>query len=78
MKEIVNSPWNYTFIEHNGDYFLSVLCGTSAMYNVDIKLSDSELVQYEQTGVLFIGQLARNIQTAPSKYLDRVVEIPKS
>lgn len=76
MKEVINSPWNYVLIEHDEKYLLSVLCGTSAMYNVDIMLSSQELVQYRRHGISFITDLAKDIRTYPSKYSDRIIEMP--
>jgi hypothetical protein len=76
MKEVINSPWNYILIEHDENYRLSVLCGTSAMYNVNIMLSSQEVTQYRRHGINFVDDLAKDIQTYPSKYSDRIIEIP--
>ena len=72
MKEIAKKHWDYIFFQDDeGAYILSVVCGTSAMYMVKIKLDDSETTQYEIEGLKFIDELAGKIRFSPDSYQDR-------
>ena len=43
LVKMVSDPWRYTAYEGDGRVFLSVLCGTHALYLVNIELNAEEL-----------------------------------
>ena len=49
MKTVYEKPWAYEVLldEATGEYFIDVLCGGLAMYNVRLKLSDDELEAFK-------------------------------
>lgn len=50
---------------------LSVLCGTVAMYSIDIALTPSERREYERDGRRFIDVLAGRVVSDPKGYGER-------
>lgn len=42
MKEIINKAWDYVLYENDGDYILSVLCGSIGIYELNIMLNSDE------------------------------------
>lgn len=71
MKEIINKPWDYRFFEKNSKFYLSVMCGSIGVFEINIELSEEECFLYEKSGVGFIDELAKNIQLNPSKFSER-------
>ncbi|MDI9866837.1 hypothetical protein [Flectobacillus longus] len=71
MIEIINKPWNYKFIERNTQYFLFVMCGGVAVFEINIQLNDEETLLYKNLGTEYIDQLAKKIQYSPSLYSSR-------
>ncbi len=74
MKEIVNKPWDYIFYEKEGNYFLKIIVGSVAIFEVNIKLNASELSLFKKNGLDYIENLAKNIQNSPSKYANRTIK----
>ena len=71
MRVIFKKPWDYTFSEEEGKYYLSVSCGTVAVFDVNIQLNSEEVSSYEKKGEEFIDQLAGDIRFAPKEYSNR-------
>lgn len=71
MKELINKPWSYTFFEDDNKYFLSVLCGSSALFEINLILEEEETALYNTFGEDYIESLAINVKEDPSKYSDR-------
>jgi hypothetical protein len=59
MIELINKPWNYTFSENNEKYYLSVMCGSIAMFEINIELNPSEIANYKDKGFCFIDETAK-------------------
>lgn len=71
MIEIINKPWDYRFFERNNKFYLYVMCGSVAVFEINIELNDDEKSLYEKVGVDYIDELAKKIQFAPSTYSAR-------
>lgn len=71
MKEIINKPWNYKLLENNKKYYLSVMCGSVALFEINIELNNDELLMYHELGNSYIDSLVQKIQFNSSLYLDR-------
>jgi hypothetical protein len=52
-------------------YYLSVLCGTVALYSRDFWLNDDEIARFLAEGDAAIDALARQVCGAPSMFADR-------
>jgi hypothetical protein len=71
MREIIKKPWNYTFFEDDGKYYLSVSCGTVAVFDINVQLTPEEINLYNEVGENFIDKLVGEIQYAPKEYSNR-------
>ena len=70
MKVIDQKSWSWTLYQCNDEYILSVLCGSVAIYGVEVILSQDETSDYLEHG---IDELAQKITYEPSKYKSRKV-----
>ena len=75
MKQILKKQWEYILYEDSEQLLLSVVCGTIAMFDRNIFLSENEIQQYKEKGVIYINLLAEQIRNDPNKYKDRHVII---
>ena len=71
MKELVKKNWKYILYEDKGSLLLSVVCGTVALFDRNIRLNESEQKCYQQNGVAYLDKLASDISYSPEKYQDR-------
>ncbi|WP_369049343.1 hypothetical protein [Tenacibaculum sp. UWU-22] len=71
MKELIKKKWDYTLYDNQKSLVLKVLCGTVAVYDISIELNPLEVEYYKNSGEGFIDKLAKEIQSNPSKFLDR-------
>ena len=71
MIEIINKPWDYRFFERNKKYYLSVMCGGVAVFEINIELNENENLMYKNLGIEYIDGLAKKIQFSPSSYSER-------
>ncbi|MBO9613221.1 MAG: hypothetical protein J7619_11025 [Dyadobacter sp.] len=63
MKEIAKEAWNYTFSEqHPGEYILSVVCGGAGLYDFAIRLTATQIADYELEGIPYISRLAEQVR----------------
>jgi hypothetical protein len=71
MKEIINKPWDYRFFEKNMKHYLFVMCGSVAVFEINIELTKDENLLYKNLGNTYIDELAKKIQNSPSSYSER-------
>lgn len=72
VETIIQQPWDYTLTKkENGDFVLTVLCGTVAFFELAIILNDDEASLYKQEGEQFVAQLAGRIRNNPSHWTFR-------
>lgn len=68
MEKIKEEPWSYTLYQDGDSLVLSVLCGTSAMYETVIRL-DAEEMKMVDSGLL--SDLVSKIRNSPKSYQER-------
>lgn len=68
MKEVIKKNWEYTLFEVEDKMILSVLCGSVALFTVNIKLNESEKESFEKFGESYIDDLAEKVRTDPSDF----------
>lgn len=73
MKVLAEESWSWMLFEHDGAWFLSVLCGTVGLYTVDFQLSEAEVARIDAGGNAAVAELAREVAGQPSNYLARHV-----
>ena len=71
MKEIINKPWDYRFIEKNMKHYIFVMCGSVAVFEINIELNQDECLLYKKMGDTYIDELAKKIQFSPTSYSER-------
>ncbi len=71
MEEIIKKNWNYILYKTDGEYFLSVVCGTVAIFDRNIRLYPDELQKYVQHGEKYTDELARKICYSPDSFSNR-------
>lgn len=69
--ELISKPWGYTLVGQNEDLFLSVLCGSVALFELKVKLDGNECLLYKESGAYYIDLLAKRIQNNPSLFVHR-------
>ena len=54
-QEILKREWEYTFYKEDENFYLSVLCGSVALYDLIIQLDSNELLQYHEDGQTYLN-----------------------
>lgn len=74
MEKLYEEPYFYTVErdEATGEYFLEVTCGTSAVFEVRVKLKKKEIRDFLEDPQA-LQPLANRILGAPDKFIDRKI-----
>jgi len=78
MEKILEKPWTYILQRNCSIYFLSVVCGTVGVYNMNIELTQEEESHFKARGATYIAELAAAISSKPQAYEDRHIELPEA
>ena len=74
MQEIIfEERYFYQFYKEKDNYYLSVLCGTVAQFDITIQLSDTEIKTYHLKGKNYIVIKANEIFNDPEKFVSRKI-----
>ncbi|MCX2803411.1 hypothetical protein OQJ68_16670 [Microbulbifer thermotolerans] len=68
LKKISEEPWSYTLYQDGEKFIISVLCGTSAMYETTIELTKEEIEALKENGA---AAIAAKVREQKSKYAKR-------
>ena len=71
MKVLHESHCDYSLKEVEGKLILSVVCGTTAVYDVTFPLNGQEQAAYAKQGKPYIESLVYRVRDYPDEYLDR-------
>ncbi len=71
MKILHQAHYDFTFYEEGGKLFLSVVCGTTAVFDITFPLHAKELQSYEAEGNSFIESLVYRVRDFPDEYANR-------
>ena len=75
--EIVHGvAWSFTFYRFGSRYLISVVCGGAGLYDVEFELHAEEVAAYEEKGNEHIVELAKDVNSNPSVYMERKLKIP--
>lgn len=76
MNIVKQEPWSYTLYEREGEFFLSVLCGSVGLFELNIPLTccESESIQNDSSS---LALLVEDIRNRPDFYKSRSVNIEK-
>ena len=71
MVVIDQKSWSWTLFQNESGMYLSVVCGTFAVFEVDIELTDTEVTSFKTFGRTFIDELANSVSFSPASYSHR-------
>ncbi|MDA3818796.1 MAG: hypothetical protein PF486_15550 [Prolixibacteraceae bacterium] len=74
MKEILRSQWNYMLCEKDEKLVFSVICGSVAIFEINIFLNEDELKKYNERGEEFLNELAEHVRNNLKSYNDRYID----
>ena len=79
MKEIEREIYSWVLYETpEGTMLLSVLCGSSALYETNVILDFEEKEQYMVAGRVYLEGLAQQIRTNVAAFRHRHISLPSS
>ena len=80
LEMLLLSSWSYIFWRSpcKSRYFLSTVCGSVGIYNIDIELNLEERMHYHSKGEEYIEALAKSIQYSPRSFQSRRIQFPKT
>jgi hypothetical protein len=77
VKTVSQKAWEYTLFEADGHYYLEVMCGTVAVYDLAIELNAAERAEWESKGEAGILPLVEKIRYTPDQYRSRKIKLPE-
>ena len=79
LDTLLQRTWNHSLLRTpcGERYFLTVLCGSAAIYSVIIELRPEEIADYQDQGKEAIETLVRAIQYNSNDFQNRIIELPK-
>jgi hypothetical protein len=71
-KRIIDIPYDF-FVEEteSGKLYMSVLCGTSAVFSVGFYLNQQEIAQWKSEGESYFQHLSYQVRDNPDYYYNR-------
>ena len=76
MEKLAEENWSWILYADGEGLLLSVLVGTVALYEVNIRLDATQSAAWRDRGAQALAPLIRNIQQRPSAWRDRHVALP--
>jgi hypothetical protein len=73
MKILSQKQWDYELFGKDEQLYLSVLCGSSALFELQVKLNPSEENKYRTEGEKYIVELAEQIRSKPEDWISRKI-----
>ncbi len=61
----------HEFFERHGQFFLTVTCGTVAVFDLTVELTPDEVGAFEREGLDVVRALADQIRFDPGSYQER-------
>jgi hypothetical protein len=74
LTKIAEKKWSYTLYKSEQGYVLSVLCGGSAMYEINVLLTPDEEAKVLAGGNA-LDEMASSISDNPNAYLVRNIQL---
>lgn len=61
----------YILYQHEDRFFISVLCGTVGLYELEIELNEEEIKTYLSRDQSFLDDFSRKVSSSPKSYSHR-------
>jgi hypothetical protein len=71
MNTLISKSWQYSLHEENEKLFLSVVCGTVAVFTLNIELSEIEKQLFLEKGERYVDELAAEITYNHEGFMSR-------
>lgn len=71
VKVLEEAPWSWMLLGEGAELFLSVLCGTVAVYEIEFALTPEEAEGYAREGKAFLERLAGRVVRMPGEFRAR-------
>lgn len=76
MRILDQKSWAWTLYELQPDRLvLAVMCGSVALFEMNIPLDEVDLAQYRQTGHEYIEALAGKVMLSPKQFQTRHIHL---
>lgn len=77
MTELAKENWRFVLYDVDGRAVLVVVVGGVAMDELAVELTESERWSFDNLGVAGILPLVKAIESAPGRFADRKVPVPR-
>jgi len=71
MKVVEEAPWSWMLLAEGAELFLSVVCGTVALYEIEFALNADEIAGYAREGKAYLERLAGHVMGTPGEFQAR-------
>ncbi len=71
MQVVAEETWSWMLFAAGERLLLSVVCGTVAIYTLDLELNAAEVAEYRAAGNAAVARLAAAVQDSPKRFWDR-------
>lgn len=71
MKVVEEAPWSWMLLAEGAELFLSVVCGTVAVYEIEFALAPEEIEGYAREGKAYLDRLAGRVVGMPGAFRER-------
>lgn len=71
VKVLAEETWAWMLYGDGARYFVSIVCGTVAVYTIDLELTVDEVAAFHREGAPFISRLALIVSSRPNEYRAR-------
>lgn len=69
-KKIISQAAHvYTLYEQDDIYCLVVICGTVAIFEVTVELTEQQVTEFHYSGDVYLQNLSKKIRETPHKYI---------
>ena len=70
MDCLEKENWCYRLLRDNENYYLAVLCGSVALYEICVQLSKNEINEYIKYGKTFCNNKAEEVRKNPNNFVN--------
>jgi hypothetical protein len=71
VKVVEEAQWSWMLLAEGAEMYLSVVCGTAAVYEIEFALNQDEIEGYAREGKAFLERLAGRVVGMPGTFHGR-------
>jgi hypothetical protein len=73
VKVVEEAQWSWMLLAEGAEMYLSVVCGTAAVYEIEFALNQDEIEGYAREGKAFLERLAGRVVGMPGTFHGRQI-----